>query len=79
VIALSQRVPWNNYNAENAVKRFVSRRKSLGGTGAFSKSGFRDYLLLLSLYQTLRYRGASFWEFLRSGETDIDAFLARRR
>jgi hypothetical protein len=72
-------VPWNNNNAENAVKRFVSRRKVLGGTGAFSEGGFRDYLLLLSLYQTLRYRGLSFWQFLRSGETDIEAFTARRR
>jgi predicted RecB family nuclease len=72
-------VPWNNNNAENAVKRFVSRRKSLGGTGAFSESGFRDYLLLLSIYQTLRYRNASFWKFLLSGETDIGAFTARCR
>jgi hypothetical protein len=69
-------VPWNNNNAENAVKRFVSRRKSLGGTGAFSESGFRDYLLLLSIYQTLRYRNASFWKFLLSGETDVAAFTA---
>jgi predicted RecB family nuclease len=72
-------VPWNNNNAENAVKRFVSRRKVLGGTGAFTEAGFRDYLLLLSIYQTLRYRGASFWQFLVSGETDIDAFTASRR
>ena len=72
-------VPWNNNNAENAVKRFVSRRKVLGGTGAFSESGFRDYLLLLSIYQTLRYRNASFWQFLLSRETDIEAFTARCR
>jgi hypothetical protein len=72
-------VPWNNNNAENAVKRFVSRRKVLGGTGAFSEDGFRDYLLLLSLYQTLRYRGLSFWQFLLSGETDIESFTARHR
>jgi hypothetical protein len=72
-------VPWNNNNAENAIKRFVSRRKVLGGTGAFSESGFRDYLLLLSIYQTLRFRNASFWRFLISGETDIAAFTAKCR
>jgi len=72
-------VPWNNNNAENAVKRFVSRRKVLGGTGAFTEAGFRDYLVLLSICQTLRYRNASFWQFLMSGETDIDAFTAVRR
>jgi hypothetical protein len=51
----------------------------MGGISAFSASGFDDYLVLLSIYQTLRYRGARFWAFLRSGETDIDAFTAKRR
>jgi hypothetical protein len=36
-------------------------------------------LVLLSIYQTLRYRHASFWRFLLSGETDIEAFTAKRR
>jgi hypothetical protein len=35
-------VPWNNDNAENAVKRFVTRRKVMGGTGAFTEGGLRD-------------------------------------
>jgi predicted RecB family nuclease len=71
-------VPWNNNNAENAVKRFASRRKAMGGTGALNERGLRDFLVLLSVYQTLRYRGLNFWEFLRSGETDIDKFRGRR-
>jgi hypothetical protein len=70
-------VPWNNNTAENAVKRFVSRRKVMGTP--FTEAGIRDYLLLLSISQTLRYRNASFWRFLLSGETDIEAFTARRR
>jgi predicted RecB family nuclease len=70
-------VPWNNNNAENAIKRFVSRRKGMEGTGAYSEAGLREYLMLLSIYQTLRYRGLSFWKFLLSGETDIAAFTAR--
>jgi len=70
-------VPWNNNNAENAIKRFVSRRKLLGAT--LSEDGLRQYLLLLSIYQTLRYRGLSFWRFLLSGETDIAAFTAKSR
>jgi hypothetical protein len=69
-------VPWNNNNAENAVKAFASRRKVMGTP--FTEAGLRDYLLLLSIYQTLRYRNASFWRFLQSGETDVDAFTARR-
>ncbi|HEY1379910.1 MAG TPA: IS66 family transposase [Gemmataceae bacterium] len=72
-------VPWNNNNAENAVKRFVTRRKAMGGTGALTENGLRDFLVLLSVYQTLRYRGLNFWQFLRSGETDIDRFTGRGR
>jgi predicted RecB family nuclease len=70
-------VPWNNNNAENAIKQFACRRATMGTT--FTEAGIRDYLLLLSIYQTLRYRKASFWKFLRSGETDIDAFTGSRR
>jgi hypothetical protein len=70
-------VLWNNNNAENAIKQFASRRKAIGSP--FTETGIRDYLLLLSIYQTLRYRGASFWKFLQSGEADIAAFTARRR
>lgn len=70
-------VPWNNNNAENAVKRFVTRRKGMGGTAAFSEKGIRDYLVLLSIYQTLRFRQLNFWQFLLSGETDIAAFTAK--
>ena len=70
-------MPWNNNNAENAIKQFASRRKTMGA--AFTESGIQDYLLLLSIYKTLRYRNVSFWKFLLSGETDIDAFTAKRR
>jgi hypothetical protein len=70
-------VPWNNNNGENAIKRFAALRKILGT--AFSEDGIKDYMVLLSIAQTLRYRGGSFWRFLLSRETDIDAFTARRR
>jgi hypothetical protein len=72
-------IPWNNNNGEHAVKAFATRRKLLGR--AFVEAGIRDYLLLLSIYQTLRYRNLSFWQFLQSGETDIEAFcrLGRRK
>lgn len=69
-------VPWNNNNAENAIKAFASRRKSIGAP--FTESGIRDYLVLLSIYKTLRYRNASFWKFLLSGQTDIEVFAAKR-
>jgi len=69
-------VPWNNNNAENAIKTFVVRRKI---AGAFSEGRIDDYLILLSIFQTLRYRDASFFDFLRSGERDIERFCKTRR
>jgi predicted RecB family nuclease len=59
-------VPWNNNTAENAVKLIASRRKVIGT--AFTEDGIKDYLVLLSIYQTLRYRQASFLTFLLSGK-----------
>jgi predicted RecB family nuclease len=70
-------VPWSNNNGENAIKRVVALRKVLGT--AFSEDGIKDYMVLLSIAQTLRYRRGSFWWFLLSRETDLDAFLARKR
>jgi hypothetical protein len=70
-------VPWSNNNGENAIKRFAALRSVLGT--AFSEEGIKDYVVLLSIAQTLRYRNASFWKFLLSGETDLDAFTAKRR
>ena len=67
-------VPWNNNNAEHAVKAFVRLRNVIGG-GSTPK-GIRDYLVLLSISETCKYKGLRFLDFLRSGETDVDAFAA---
>jgi predicted RecB family nuclease len=66
-------VPWNNNNAENAIKWFASRRKILGAS--YVEHGIQDYLLLLSIYQTCRLKGVSFLKFLRSGLLDLDTFV----
>jgi predicted RecB family nuclease len=65
-------VPWNNNDAENAVKRFASRRKIIGAS--FTEKGLKDYLVFLSIYQTCRLKNLSFLGFLRSGTFDLDAF-----
>lgn len=36
--------------------------------------GMRDYFVLLSICETCKYKGVSFLEFLRSGETDFEKF-----
>jgi hypothetical protein len=70
-------VPWNNNNAENAIKRFAYYREDT--VGIMREAGLNDYLMLLSLYMTCRFKGISFLKFLLSKERDIDAFCARPR
>jgi hypothetical protein len=70
-------IPWNNNNAEHTIKAFASYRNIVGGR--FTENGIKRYLLLLSIYQTCKYKNVSFMEFLFSGETDIDNFKRYRR
>jgi hypothetical protein len=70
-------VPWNNNNAENAVKRFAYYREDT--TGMLKESGLSDYLVLLSIFQTCRYKGVSFLKFLVSGLKDINTFCEGKR
>jgi Transposase IS66 family len=68
-------VPWNNNNAEYGIKAFALLRNIIGGTS--SAKGIREYLVLLSVCETCKYKGASFLDFLRSGEKDIDLFMKK--
>jgi predicted RecB family nuclease len=65
-------VPWNNNNAEHAVKGFAYYREV--ADNLITEAGLNQYLVLLSVYQTCKYKGVSFLKFLLSGQTDIDAF-----
>jgi hypothetical protein len=69
-------VPWNNNNAEHAIKRFAYYREI--ADGQFTERGLTDYLALLSICVTCKYKGVSFLKFLLSRETDIDVFCQRR-
>jgi predicted RecB family nuclease len=70
-------VPWNNNNAEHAIKAFAILRNVISGPS--TKGGTEDYLLLLSICRTCEYHGISFFDFLRSGEKDIDAYTTGKR
>jgi hypothetical protein len=65
-------VPWNNNPAEHAVKAFAWYRQSTDGT--MGEDGLSDYLVLLSVQQTCKYRGISFLKFLLSQEEDVEAY-----
>jgi len=70
-------VPWNNNNAEHAVKHFAYYRVIVDGK--VTEAPLRDYLVLLTIYQTCKYRGVSFLKFLLSGEKDIETYRDSER
>ena len=66
-------VPWNNNNGEHAIKAFASLRRVFEGTT--TEKGLREFLVLLSLCETCKYKNIDFLGFLRSGSKDVDDFV----
>jgi len=62
-------VPWNNNNAEHAIKAFARLRRAIEGLS--TPKGIEEYLILLSVCQTCKYSGLDFLDFLRSGDSHI--------
>ena len=56
-------VPWNNNNAKAGVKAFAMHRR--GVKGQMHVRGIIEYLEMLTVSQTCRYRNISFLSFLR--------------
>ena len=63
-------VPWNNNNAEHAVRAFTRLRNVINTS---TPKGTREYATLLSIQQTLRYRGKGFLEFMDRTEWKLMA------
>ena len=56
-------IPWNNNNAEFAVKSFALYRRKVDGS--YNESGLKDYLTMLSVLKTCDYQNINFLDFLR--------------
>lgn len=69
-------VPWNNNNAEHAIKPLAKYRRVFGK--AMEAKGLQAYLVMLSIYQTCEYRGASFFDFLTSRQRDVEKYCEVR-
>jgi hypothetical protein len=69
-------VPWNNNNAEHAIKAYASLRRVIEGRS--TEKGLNDFLVLLSICETCRYRKIDFLDFLRSGSKNVDDFANSR-
>lgn len=68
-------VPWNNNNAEHAIKAFARLRRNIGGKS--SAKGIRDYLVLLSISETCKCKGLDFLRFVQFGLSDFDFSAGR--
>jgi hypothetical protein len=66
-------IPWNNNNAEHALKRFAYYREL--SNGLLTEVGLHEYLVLLSICVSCKYKDVNFLQFLVSREKNIDVFL----
>jgi hypothetical protein len=62
-------VPWNNNNAEHAIKKFAKYRKA--ADGRFSERSLGSHLVLLSLVQSCEYKNLPVLRFLLSRATAL--------
>ena len=69
-------VPWNNNNAEHAIKAFAYLRRDFEGLS--TEKGIKEYLILLSVCETCKFKGINFLDFLRSGKKDVHTFAEFR-
>jgi len=69
-------IPWNNNNAEHAIKHLARYRRNVDGL--FSAKGIEEYLILLTIYQTCSYKGLNFLKFLLSGEKSIFRYFNKQ-
>ncbi len=66
-------VPWNNNNAEHAIKHIALLRNVVGGSS--TSTGIRHYLVLLSIFATCKNKSIKFLDFLLSDFHDPNAIL----
>ena len=62
-------VPWNNNNAEHAIKRFVKYRRH--ADGRFTEKSLGHHLVLLSVLESCEYKSLPVLRFLLSKATEL--------
>ena len=72
-------VPWNNNNAEHAIKGFAKFRAHTDGR--FTERTLREYLVLASVFQTCEFNNVNVLKFMLSKETSLAGLfkMARRK
>jgi predicted RecB family nuclease len=66
-------VPWNNNNAEHAIKRFAKHRRD--NDGRYSERTLKSYLVLATLFETCAFNNVNVLKFLLSKEQTLEGLL----
>ena len=66
-------VPWNNNNAEHAIKRFAKYRRD--ADGRFTERTLEEYLVLSTVFETCEFNNVNVLKFLLSKETTLEGLL----
>jgi hypothetical protein len=66
-------VPWNNNNAEHAIKRFAKYRRDTDGR--FTERSLQEYLVLATVLETCEFNNLNVLKFLLSKETTLEGLL----
>ena len=66
-------VPWNNNNAEHAIKYLAKYKRVC--EGMFSERSLKESLVLLSVFQTCHFNGVNVVSFLLSGKSDLGSIM----
>jgi hypothetical protein len=66
-------VPWNNNNAEHAIKRFAKYRRNTDGM--FTQRSLEEYLLLATVFETCAFNNVNILKFLLSKEATLEGLL----
>jgi len=68
-------VAWNNNAVEHAIKLLATHKNK--NLTFFRESRIGEYLKIMSIYQTCKYKGISFLKFMLSKEKDIDSYCEK--
>jgi hypothetical protein len=66
-------VPWNNTNAEHAIKRFAKYRRD--ADGLFTERSLEKYLVLASVFETCEFNNVNVLKFLLSKENRLQGLF----
>jgi predicted RecB family nuclease len=66
-------VPWNNNNAEHAIKRFAKYRRD--ADGRFTERTLEEYLVLASVFETCEFSNVNVLQFLLSKGATLEGLL----